>query len=493
MARYESGRTQSGISRSRSGARGSGRRSETGSPRARAGRPISSGARSRHIQRRGRKPSGRKPVRWLRPVLVILVLALLLAAGGYATLKTMVLRQLVGTVVAQEGELEDLASGESILVRDETVLRSPVTGTVTLTLGEGTRARKDAEIASLSDTEERQQAEAGVAQFETDLAAFNANNDAEEKTLVDTIAALEAEAVQTASGLRAACLASDFEGIDQLTASLGTVRQEVTEASRRLASIRKDRAAIEASLATARAALSQAIFPVLTPGAGIISYSLDGLEETLTPESIGQYTTKQLLTMARRQTTTADQTRVHAGDPVAKLIGDAEAFVSVIVANSEVDRLTLAREVVLRFPGFEGRRETVAFLHHIGNKERNGYCVATYRTQEFLDGMVSVRQVKATIVVHTYRGTVVPGKAVVRRGGQDGVFTVDGAARTCHFRPVTVVGGSGDQVVVEGLPTGTEVVSNPWLVKEGLRIGLGRGARGDLAAGPRGGIRHDRL
>jgi len=87
----------------------------------------------------------------------------------------------------------------------------------------------------------------------------------------------------------------------------------------------------------------------------------------------------------------------------------------------------------------------------------------------------------------------VPGKAVVRRGGQDGVFTVDGAARTCHFRPVTVIGGSGDQVVVEGLPTGTEVVSNPWLVKEGLRIGLGRGARGDLAAGPRGGIWHDRL
>jgi putative membrane fusion protein len=421
------------------------------------------------------------------------VLALLLAAGGYATLKTMVLRQLVGTVVAQEGELEDLASGESILVRDETILRSPVTGTVTLTLGEGTRARKDAEIASLSDTEERQQAEAGVAQFEADLAAFNANNDAEEKTLVETIVALETETVQTAAGLRAACLASDFERIGRLTASFGTARRAMTETGRRLVSIRNDRAAIETSLATARAALSQAIFPVLAPGAGIISYSLDGLEETLTPESIGQYTTKQLLTMARRQATTADQTRVHAGDAVAKLIGDGEAYVSVIVPNSEVGRLTLAREVVLRFPGFEGRRETVAFLHHIGNKERNGYCVATYRTQEFLDGMASVRQVKATIVVHIYRGIIVPLKAVVRRGGQDGVFTVDGAARTCHFRPVTVVGGSGDQVVVEGLPTGTEVVSNPWLVKEGLRIGLGRGARGNLAAGPRGGVSHDRI
>jgi len=448
----------------------------------RAGSPIGErSAPARRARRPRRKSSSAKRPRsrWLRVALIVAVVAAFLTFGGYATIKTVLLSQFVGVVVARDGQVEDLISGKAYLIRHELILRSPVTGTIALALQEGSRTRKDAEVADLSDVEERQQAEARVSQLTADLAAFNNSNAAEEASLAQATGEAWAEAEAGAAALRAACRTSDFAAIDREAAELATFGQRQDDASKRLATIRKDRSEIEAALATSKAALQQAVFPILAPEAGVISYSLDGLEETLTPESIGQYGTKQLVTMARRTAATADQSRVQAGDPVAKIIGDAEAYVSTIVTNREADRLALAKDVTLRFPGFEGRRETSATLFHVGDREKNGYCVVTYRAQELLEGMVSARQADATIVAHVYSGTVLPRKAVVRRGGQDGVFVMDGGI-VCRFRPVEIVGGSGGDVVVEGIPPGTQVISTPWLVREGTRISSGGGG-GPLA------------
>ncbi len=393
----------------------------------------------------------------------------MLVAGGYRIVKTFVLSQLVGVELAKDGEIEEVVPGKAFFVRRETILRSPVTGTVTVTLEEGARARADAEVARLSDAEETQQAQARVNQLEADLTAFNEANQGEENTLTEKIASLRTEAEAKAVELRSACLEGDAEGIDQLSADLTDLGRQEREASARLAAIRKDRAAIEESLATARAALAQTVFPVVAPEPGIVSYCLDGLEETLTPDKIGQFSTKQLLTATRRAVLTSDQSKVKAQDPVARIVWDGEAYVSVIVTNGQADTLSAVPEVTLRFAAFEGRREIPASLYHVGEREKSGYCLVTYRTSGILDGMVSARQAQAEVVTHVYKGTVVPAKAVVRRGGQDGVFVVD--VSVCRFRPVTVLGGNGSEVVVDDLAPGTQIVTTPWLVDEGTRIG----------------------
>jgi len=489
VPRYESGKVYGVSRRSRAGGkRASGDHAPSKDGRkVRAGRPIGDRASSRRpaSSRRRRASAARPPRRWLKAILLILIVAGLLAVGGYSTLKTLVLSQLVGVVVARDGQVEELVVGQGFVIRHELVLRSPVTGTVTLTLAEGARTRKDGEVANLSDTEEKAVAETRVAQLEADLAAFNASNAQEEATLIQTLASTQTEAATKAEVLRLACLGSDFVAIDKTSSELATAGLRGREARAGLETIRKDRAAVEAALATARTALQQSVFPILASEAGLISYCLDGAEETLTPESIGQYGTEQILRVARGEASTVDQSRVQAGAPLAKIIGDTEAYVSVIVTNGRADELSSVKDVVLRFPGFEGRRETAAELFHVGQRERNGYCLVTYRAKELLAGMISIRQTEATIVVHVWTGTVLPRKAVVRRGGQDGVFVLD--VTVCRFRPVEVLGGDSDNIVVDGLSAGTQVISTPALVKEGTRIGAVEGLRLGTLAGPLGG------
>jgi putative membrane fusion protein len=475
VPRYESGKVYGAGRRARSGGRRApdDRTAPAESRKARTGRPLPkrSSARSLTSSGRGRRrrASARPPRRWLKVALIILVGTGLLLAGGYSTLKSLVLPQLAGIVVAREGRIEETVSARAFIIRHESILRSPVSGTVTLTLPEGARTRKDGEVASLSDTQEKAEAEDRVAQLEADLISFNASNAQEEAALSATLAASGTELTVAAEALRLACLGSDFTSIGVRSSELAFVGQRRKEARARLETIRKDRAAIDTALATARAALQQSVFPILASEAGLVSYCLDGVEETLTPESIGQYGTKEILSLTARAVSTPDKSRVQAGSPVAKIVSDVEVYVSVVVTNGQADDISAVTDVTLRFPGFEDLSQTKADLFHVGQRERNGYCLVTYRAKELLPGMVSSRQTQTTIVVRSWTGAIVPRKAIVHRGGQDGVFVLD--VNVCRFRPVEVLGGDARDVVVDGLPANTSVISRPWLVREGTRIG----------------------
>jgi putative membrane fusion protein len=375
----------------------------------------------------------------------------------------------VGVALAREGRVEETISCQGFVIRHETVLRSPVTGTVSLSLAEGERARAGAEVAQLADAEERREAAAAVARLEAELAAYDAERGPEKEALEAELAAIRAEGQAQAENLRLACLAADFPGIDASSRALAVAGRRRRDAEDRLAVIREGRERLEQELAAAEGALERSTFPVFAPGAGVVSYCLDGLEEILTPDSIGRYTTRQVLAMVSRPVFTAEETRLRAGEPVARIVSDREVLLAVVVTNSQADRMVAVRDVTLRFPAFEGRREAAARLHHVGERERNGYCLITYATGELLDGMVSGRQVEAVIVLKTLSGTVVSRKAVVQRGGMDGVFVLD--RNVCRFQPVEVRGGNEDEVVVKGLPAGTPVITTPWLVDEGLRLG----------------------
>lgn len=482
--RYGSGtgRTgRSGGSKDRAGT-GGGRRRPEKARSVRTGRLVTTSrpaggasARGGSRSRGGRGGKSRPPRRWPRLVLPLLLVAAALGLGGFSTVKSLVLAQLVDIVVAREGRLEETLSGEGFIIRQETILRSPVTGTVLLTLTEGARARKDAEVANLSDTEERQEAETKVARLDADLAAYNAGHAAEEEELTAGLAATRAELRRQAEALRQACLVADAEAMDAAATALAELEIKQREAESRLADIHRDRAALEESLATARLALNQSVFPVLAPHPGLVSYTLDGLEDILTLESIGDYGTRQMLTMMGNLGAIENQARLSAGAPVAKIISDSGAYVSVIVTNDEAGQILDDSQVILRFDAFAGRRETRARLYHVGEREKNGYCLVTYAAEELLDGMVGVRQVTTTIVLRTHVGTIIPRQALVHRGGQDGVFVLEGGV--CRFRPVTVEGGDQDELVVDGLSPGTPVIRNPSLVDEGTDLGQAGDAR----------------
>lgn len=72
------------------------------------------------------------------------------------------------------------------------------------------------------------------------------------------------------------------------------------------------------------------------------------------------------------------------------------------------------------------------------------------------------RQMEIEAILNCYRGVIVPREALyMGPENEPGIYCID--TRTIRWQPVTILGQVGDQVAVEGLKTGAEVVVNPKL------------------------------
>ena len=90
-------------------------------------------------------------------------------------------------------------------------------------------------------------------------------------------------------------------------------------------------------------------------------------------------------------------------------------------------------------------------------------------TSDFNSDLYQTRQNQVTVFRRSRQGPGVPKSALVTREGLTGVYVVERGVTVFHS--VTILAASPTLAVVEGIPVGAEVVTNPWLVpKKGVRV-----------------------
>jgi RND family efflux transporter MFP subunit len=181
------------------------------------------------------------------------------------------------------------------------------------------------------------------------------------------------------------------------------------------------------------------------------------------------------------------------------LVADADGTVvetlgepgQVVAAGQTVVRLAQAgpREAVLALPetirpaigsvaeasvyGSDGRRHT-AYLRQLSDSADAQ--TRTYEARYVLDGEAASAPLGATVTIRlasqaSQPETQVPLGAVLDDGRKTGVWILDRATSTVHFRSVKLVRVSGEIAVVSGLISGDAVVSlGAHLLQEGARV-----------------------
>lgn len=100
----------------------------------------------------------------------------------------------------------------------------------------------------------------------------------------------------------------------------------------------------------------------------------------------------------------------------------------------------------------------------------------TYEARYVLDGAAAAAPLGATVTIRlasqvTLPEAQVPLGAVLDDGGKTGVWVLDRATSTVHFRPVKLVRMTGETAVISGLNAGDPVVSlGAHLLREGARV-----------------------
>jgi RND family efflux transporter MFP subunit len=162
---------------------------------------------------------------------------------------------------------------------------------------------------------------------------------------------------------------------------------------------------------------------------------------------------------------------VSAGQPVVRLAesGPREA----VVALSETVRPAKGSVAEAIVYGGDGRRHT-AHLRQLSDSADGQ--TRTYEARYVLDGEAAAAPLGSTVTIRlasqaSEAEVEVPLGAVLDDGEKTGVWVLDRASSTVHFRPVKLVRVNSETAVISGLDSADPVVSlGAHLLREGVRV-----------------------
>src|SRR4051812_23340491 len=168
---------------------------------------------------------------------------------------------------------------------------------------------------------------------------------------------------------------------------------------------------------------------------------------------------------------------VSAGQTVVRIAkaGPREA----VVALPETIRPAIGSVAEASVYGADGRRYT-AHLRQLSDSA--DVETRTYEARYVLDGEAAAAPLGATVTIRlpsqaTQPEVRVPLGAVFDDGRKTGVWVLNSATSTVHFRPVELVRVSGETVVISGLSLGDQIISLG-LLQEGARVRTASESRG---------------
>ncbi len=328
-----------------------------------------------------------------------------------------------GTVPARYGRVAVAAEGEALVVREERVLFAGVAGQVVPVAQEGERVPRGALVARIStgrpDGREAQRVEEAL-------------REAERRAILDEQSPL---------------LGRVGRGGERESASGAAIA-----ATRR--SLEQERQAL-ARRAAGRDHL------VRTPLAGTVSYTVDGLEGILGPQSLPdllqeEAPVEEVARAAEPKVITAREAVV-PGRPAAKVVDNFQVWF-VVDLPPETVGLALPRvgeRVRLRLRGAGAPVGASCRATVTGRRDWRGGTRLALSPVEYWPEFGRLRRTSLEVLLGEYEGVWVPRSALVKRNGATGVMVESWLGR--QFQPVTVRGGDRERVAVDGLSPGTRV------------------------------------
>ncbi len=358
----------------------------------------------------------KKPLRGKIAYFVILGLLLLLfALVGYQWMDSWLYFRRVQIAVAEEGAMDSCVSVTGIITRDETVVPSPVTGFILGKIPEGERVPVGGEVVTvIPDLYEPDNGdEAG-----NDRRGFKFYFQKLKTWLMSPFTSRERSKKE------------EGEDIETLSDSGGHESHSVR-----------------------------------SPMAGVVSYSIDGLEE----EYLSGYPYDLL--GGENEWTGQDippkKEFVAEGEPLFKLVNNWEWFFSVVLGGKEGELMARRKNVNITFSFFPNEPIQAVLVDRMEDPEtRNIYF--TYRISRQIPGFTRYRRAEAEINYYTHEGVKIPRSAIIDEEGVTGVYLNDKGI--VAYYPVDIVHEADYDVIVDGIPPNSIVIIRPELVKEGQRM-----------------------
>ncbi|MDP2859681.1 MAG: HlyD family efflux transporter periplasmic adaptor subunit [Bacillota bacterium] len=412
-----------------------------------------------------RRPSPlRRPRRFgVGTLLLVFLVLFVIYFGG----KDLILPFIVRSVVAEPGFLEQSVTSDAIVIRQETVYCAPASGKLILASREGERVRAGTLVIEVKNTQATRALDEQVQQVDQRLSEFDKNNSARFSTLEASMKAVDGDIANTLREARAALLGGDgskalsldktfresMEKRYEVACDLGRLdvaRNEIVDERQKLAELAK-----------------KSSNRVEAPGPGVVSFLLDGLETQWNAQKTGGVTARSIFVAEPKKEETRTGDDVRAGKPAFRIVSlDQGAVAVALPAKDMVDVLAL-QSIRVRSSTL-GKESLWGKVQSITDPGGDGFGVVVVSISPFPEEALSLRKIRVDLIKQRNDGMKVPEQCLFKKDGETGVYII--YKTMARFRKVFVKARDGAWAIVEGLSPGSEVITNHWMVKEGLRV-----------------------
>ncbi len=321
---------------------------------------------------------------------------------------------------------ENKVDTEGYVVKEEQVYNAPTAGVIYHYLQEGTRIKKNSAISTIY------------------------TGDTSEETLTElNNISKKIEEIQSAGNASYTFSASSEENLETIKSNIINAKNEnnvskIVDYKTQIKSIitgdvqglqKENIDELYAKKSSLEASLQNNRHDVYSQIAGIYSKNVDGLESTLTPDTIMSYNIEAYNKIPEIQN--ANKTLALAGEPFCKVVNNHIWYVMTTVDTEAAAKIKINQKVKVRFEKLPGI-EAEGTVCYISSEEANVMSnVVVIKFEQYREGVFSLRYSPIELVLESYEGYKVPVSAIHIVDGEKGVMVR--SDRGTAFRKVKVI------------------------------------------------------
>ena len=348
------------------------------------------------------------------------------------------------TTLVEEGFIEDIASSNGVLIKNEKVYRAGGEGKATLYKKEGEKVKVGTLIASISlvsDNSALKEELNGINKKIDSLEKVNKNredikNDKDKnlKTIDGVIDQIQKDS-----------MSGEYTNIpilkEELNSQLGKKKDisgDNTLVNNSLENLKERKKELEKEI-------SNNTIKYFSQESGIISYKLDGLEEIYSGEKMDSYTIDNAKKIQGNAIKVDNGNLVKAGDPILKIMDNFNWYLLVSFDNwKDISTLKKGDNVYIRINKKDEKIK--GNIIRIENKNNKGLIVI--QSNSYFHDYYLNRYVNVDIIKKRYEGLKIPTESVVEKEGIKGVYIKD-ISGIIKFRPIKILGQNEEYTIAD--------------------------------------------
>ncbi|WMM26774.1 HlyD family efflux transporter periplasmic adaptor subunit [Tissierella sp. MB52-C2] len=346
------------------------------------------------------------------------------------------------TILPEIGDLTTKFSAEGFLIKHETVIKSEVKGQLEMLAAEGTRLAAGSEVVSVNSLKDTSSLKEELEQVEESISALE-KSEAETKLIINEKEKVENLKESLVDELQSSIIAGNFDEIYLLKDQLALYDEKIkdvsfsnTLAGQSLGNLKSKREVINEEIKSNHAKYYSA-------HGGIVSYIIDGYEETYLPKELENYTYDKLNSIKSKKNEV--KTEVDVGQPIYKIIDNFEWYIAMKIEDlKEIKGFEVGDSVQIQMN--ENNYDLKGRIVSINESGKKGVMIVRFTTK--LHDYYDIRFTSVDVIQSRKEGYRIPTKAIIDKDNLSGVYIKDKSG-IVKFRPVKIIGQDNDYTYVD--------------------------------------------